>query len=83
MEDMILQARLLHVIFYNAETGYFVGRFQLCNETKNTFIATGFFHNTEIDSIWNLHGFYKEHPRYGLQFNITSYEKVLKMILQV
>lgn len=78
MEDMILQARLLHVIFYNAETGYFVGRFQLCNETKNTFTATGFFHNTEIDSIWNLHGFYKEHPRYGLQFNITSYEKVLK-----
>lgn len=43
MEDMILQARLLHVVFYNAETGYFVGRFQLCNETKSTFTATGFF----------------------------------------
>lgn len=78
MEDMILQARLLHVVFYNAETGYFVGRFQLCNETKSTFTATGFFHSTEIDSVWDLHGSYKEHPRYGLQFNITSYERVLK-----
>ena len=32
MEDMILQARLLHVVFYNAETGYFVGRFQLMKQ---------------------------------------------------
>ena len=78
MEDMILQARLLHVVFYNAETGYFVGRFQLCNETKSTFTATGFFHSTEIDSVGDLPGAYKAHPRYGLQFNITSYERVLK-----
>ncbi len=78
MEDMILQARLLHVVFYNAETGYFVGRFQLCNETKVHLLQQVFFHSTEIDSVWDLHGSYKEHPRYGLQFNITSYERVLK-----
>lgn len=69
---------------FTSDKGYFIGLFHL-DETDNdvlsnfvdkTITFTGYFHELNEGDTYIFHGEEVEHPRYGLQFNVTEYEKV-------
>ena len=69
---------------FTSDKGYFIGLFHL-DETDNdvlsdfvdkTITFTGYFHELNEGDIYIFHGEEVEHPRYGLQFKVTEYEKV-------
>lgn len=71
-------------IIYRNENGYVVGVLKVKDTTtsfeclKNQTISfTGYFHELDIDDNYKLEGSIINHPKYGEQFNITSYEKVI------
>ena len=76
-EELILEAKLLHTIFYNEANGYAVGKFITYDANEEDFIATGFFRELQEEVIYRLHGSYVDHPRYGMQFQVKAYEKVM------
>lgn len=73
-ENIALSARLIHTIFYNDQNGYTVAKFVTYDDNEEDFTATGFFHNLNDEVVYNLKGNYTEHPRYGIQFQVQSYD---------
>ena len=64
--------------------GYVIGLFKL-KETNDelmkiyvnkTITFTGMFHELNLDDLYCFYGDTIEHPRYGLQFQVTEYERV-------
>lgn len=76
-EELLLEAKLLHTIFYNDANGYAVAKFVTYDANEEDFVATGFFRELQEDIIYRLHGSYVDHPRYGMQFQVKTYEKVM------
>lgn len=74
MEDLKLQARFLLMIYHNSSNNYGVARFISYDKEEKEFTATGIFVNLEEDRVYNLSGHYEEHYRYGMQFQVSSYE---------
>lgn len=69
---------------FKSEKGYIIGLLKL-EETDNDVMKdcigklitfTGYFHELEEGDSYIFQGNDKEHPRYGLQFDVTSYEKL-------
>ena len=69
---------------FTSDKGYFIGLFHL-DETDNQLLSdfidktitfTGYFHELNEGDSYIFEGEEVEHPRYGLQFNVSSYEKV-------
>lgn len=69
---------------FKSEKGYIIGLLKL-EETDNeemkhfigkTITFTGYFHELDEGDSYTFNGNEKEHPRYGLQFEVTSYEKL-------
>ena len=75
MED--IYGKLAHVIYANTANGYAVISFKLDNLNEKNIICTGMLCDLQKDFRYHLSGEYIEHPRYGLQFNVISYEKSL------
>ncbi len=71
-------------IIYRSETGYVVGIFKV-KETTDSFnflkdesiSFTGYFHEIDIDDSFKFRGNIVNHPKYGEQFNVEFYEKVM------
>ncbi len=71
-------------IIYRSENGYVVGVFKV-KETTNSFeflkdesiSFTGYFHEIDIDDSYKFRGNLINHPKYGEQFNVDFYEKVM------
>ena len=70
--------------FYEGENGYLIGIMKL-KETNvemledyvgRTLTFTGYFDSLNQSDTYIFYGEEKEHPRFGLQFNVTSYEKI-------
>lgn len=72
-------------IFYKTEKGYMVGIFKIreTNDTNldkylnKTITFNGNFHELLIDCDYVFYGDINEHPKYGLQFKVTYYEKII------
>jgi exodeoxyribonuclease V alpha subunit len=78
MDDLIkISGKVTHIVFRNDETFYTVLRFKLNDETEKNIVVTGIMPSVEKDILYNLYGTYVEHPRYGMQFSLSSYEKPL------
>lgn len=77
MEELMIEAKLVHKIFYNDTNGYGVFRFVTYDANEEDFVATGFFRNIDVDMIYRLHGQYVDHVKYGIQFQVKTYEKVM------
>ena len=69
---------------FTSDKGYFIGLFHL-DETDNdvlsdfidkTITFTGYFHELNEGDTYIFRGEEVDHPRYGLQFNVSEYEKV-------
>lgn len=76
-EQLILKAKHLHTIFRNEQNGYTVAKFVTYDANEEDFTATGYFNELNEDVIYKLYGDYVEHPRFGMQFQVVSYEKMM------
>ena len=70
--------------FFEGNNGYLIGLLKL-KETNieafedyinKTVTFTGYFDNLNSGDTYIMYGTELEHPRFGLQFSVTSYEKV-------
>ncbi|MCI5774797.1 MAG: ATP-dependent RecD-like DNA helicase [Erysipelotrichaceae bacterium] len=75
MED--IYGKIAHVIYANEANGYAVISFKLEKLNEKNIICTGMLCNIQKDFRYHLQGEFIEHPRYGLQFSVSSYEKCL------
>ena len=82
MEEYIIGT--IKKIIYRNENGYVVGLVRVKNATTsfeclkdNTISFTGYFHELDLDDSYKLIGSIVNHPKYGEQFNVSFYEKVI------
>ena len=52
-------------------------KFILYDANEEDFTATGYFSELNEDVLYKLHGDYVDHPRYGMQFQVAAYEKMM------
>ena len=76
MEDNILKlnGKFVYILFRSAESFYTVGKFRINDERERVITVTGIMDDVRTDILYNLSGHYVEHPRYGMQFAIETYE---------
>ena len=69
---------------YSNESGYTIGLFKI-RETNvedakmyvnKTITFTGYFHELNLDDIYCFYGELVDNPKYGIQFNVSSYERL-------
>ena len=71
--------------FYKSEKGYTIGLFKV-KETNDeeveeyigkTITVTGYFDDLKEDENYMMYGDSLEHPKYGFQFDVKKYEKIM------
>lgn len=75
-EQLVLKAKHFVTIFRNEASGYTVAKFITYDANEEDFVATGYFRDIKDDAIYELHGDYVDHPRYGMQFQVETYAYV-------
>ncbi len=76
----ILNGELEQIVFSNAETGYTVGRLAVKDRAEAATIA-GCLPAARIGEQLRLRGQWVNHPRFGRQFKVESFETVLPATL--
>lgn len=71
---------LERIIYFNDDTHYCIGEFR-DNLTEKTTIVTGLLPNVQCGETLELLGSWHNHPEYGSQFKITSFESKLPSTL--
>ena len=69
-----LNGKFVYILFRSEESLYTVGKFRINDERERVITVTGIMDDVRTDILYNLSGNYVEHPRYGLQFAIETYE---------
>lgn len=83
MNDDILKnqvkitGQITHVVFHSEETLYTVAKFKLNDLDEKQITVTGIMPQIEKDTVYEITGSYTEHPRYGMQFSVFGYKKLL------
>lgn len=76
-----IKGTFIKKIYSNPDNGYVVGVLKLketdLNITASNIYFTGTFYNLRIKSNYTMEGEYTNHPKYGNQFHVTSYELLL------
>ena len=77
-EELIkLNGKFTYILFRNEENYYTVAKFRINDQNERTITVTGTLAQIQTDILYNIFGQYVEHPRYGMQFALQSYEKPL------
>ncbi|MCH5279842.1 MAG: ATP-dependent RecD-like DNA helicase [Lachnospiraceae bacterium] len=71
MDKAIILGYVEHIIYRNAENGYTV---MTVSDEKEEWTVTGMLRGVEEGERIRIEGFYKEHPSYGVQIQVESYE---------
>lgn len=71
---------ILKKIIFESNNGYVVALFGVKDSSLDEFInrtitITGYFHELSIDDSYIMNGEIVENPKYGKQFNVTSYDR--------
>ncbi|MBQ6357061.1 MAG: ATP-dependent RecD-like DNA helicase [Solobacterium sp.] len=69
--------KVTYIVYRNDATFYTVLRIKLNDTQEKTVTATGIIPEVEPDILYRFTGQYGEHPRYGMQFQISSLERLL------
>ncbi len=77
METISIQGKVTHVIYKDEKTRYTVARFRLYELNEKLITITGYFPEFPSDLLLNLNGLYLDHPRFGMQFQVQHYHRVL------
>ncbi|MFD3449317.1 ATP-dependent RecD-like DNA helicase [Microbacteriaceae bacterium 4G12] len=80
-EQKFMKAQVLHTIFHNEENLYAVVRMKVVETNENydekEVIITGHFPRMHEEEVFTLSGYFKEHPRYGMQYHVETFKKEL------
>lgn len=66
-----------HIIFRHDESYFTVARFTLQSLDERNIVVTGYLPVIEEEFLYDLEGSYTEHPKYGMQFSIKTYRRVM------
>lgn len=77
MDSTSIQGKVTHVIYKDEKTRYTVARFRLYELNEKQITITGYFPEFKSDILLNLTGVYLDHPRFGMQFQVQHYHRVL------
>jgi exodeoxyribonuclease V alpha subunit len=77
METLEITGKLIKTIYRNDENQFTVGVFKLYTLQEKDITVTGYFPKFKKDLMVALTGAYIEHPRYGMQFQVQSYRRIL------
>lgn len=72
---MKLNGKFTYILFHNETNFYTVSRFLINDETEKMITVTGILPDIRLDELYDIYGHYVEHPRYGMQFAVQSFEK--------
>ena len=72
-----LNGKITYILFRNDSNFYTVAKFLVNDESEHTITITGIFPDIEEDVLYNVHGFYVEHPKYGVQFKVETIDRPL------
>lgn len=72
-----IQGKFARIIFRHDSNAFTVAKFTLYELDEKNITVTGYLPLLDPDTLYNLKGIYKEHPKYGMQFQIESFSKVL------
>jgi exodeoxyribonuclease V alpha subunit len=80
-EEKFIKGKIITTIFHNEETLYSVARARILETTENTdekeVAITGNFPFIQEEEVYTFFGTFKEHPRYGLQYQVHKFKKEL------
>lgn len=76
MENSVtkLNGKITHIIYHNEATYYTVAKFRINDEQEKQITVTGMMPDPQMDLLYDIFGKYVEHPRFGMQFQIETYE---------
>ena len=77
METIEITGRLIKTIFHSESNLFTVGVFKLYELNEKEVTVTGYFPKFNKDLLIALSGYYTEHPRYGMQFQVSHYRRIL------
>lgn len=72
-----LNGKITYVVYHNETSFYTVAKFQINDDNEKVITVTGIMPQPQVDILYNIYGIYTEHPRFGMQFQIQSYERPL------
>lgn len=74
MEIVTLDALLIKEIYRSTSNDFSVYVIKLDDLTQKEMVITGYLPKLIVDQMYTFYGIYSEHPRYGLQLQVQSYE---------
>ena len=79
MEENVvkLNGKFTYILYHNEASFYTVGKFLINDDLEKQITVTGMLPDVQVDILYNIYGKYIEHPKYGMQFQIETYEKPL------
>lgn len=77
MEELNVIEGVFKVIIFQSTNQYTVAKFVLNEKDEKMLTVTGYLSEVLEDTPYRLKGIYKEHPKYGMQFDIVSYERIM------
>ena len=73
-EEIKINGKITYVLYRNPDNFYIVAKFRINDISEKNIVVTGYMPDYREHVLYNLYGNYVEHPRYGIQFKIASYE---------
>ena len=69
---------------FKSDKGYVIGLFKVRSTNDSimedylnkTITFTGYFHDLNLDDTYIMYGEYANHPKYGVQYNVSEYERI-------
>ncbi|TXT16431.1 MAG: exodeoxyribonuclease V alpha subunit [Erysipelotrichaceae bacterium] len=77
MDTIEIIGRLIKTIFHSEVNQFTVGVFKLYDLNEKDVTVTGYFPKFNKDLLVALSGTYQEHPRFGMQFQVAHYRRIL------
>ncbi len=74
-EPLVIKGTVEDIIYGNEMTGYAV--IELLDSAKEQVVAVGSLYGISPGEEVTLYGHWGKHPDYGMQFSVTSYERIL------
>lgn len=76
MDELNVIEGIFKVIIFQGSNQYTVAKFILNEKDEKVLTVTGYLSEILEDTPYRLKGVYKEHPKYGMQFDIVAYERI-------
>lgn len=77
MEELLTIEGMFKILIFQSDNFYTVAKFRLQNKEEKMLTVTGYLKEIMEDTMYRLQGRYIEHPRYGMQFEIIRYERIM------